>query len=122
MNLLAYADEWCAAWNAHDLERLLRQFDDSAVFKSPTARKLVPGSNGTISGKAALLSYWSEGLRRIPDLHFQILGAYEGVDCLTINFANQDGQRANEVLIFSREIIVRGFGTYLIAPPPLASN
>jgi ketosteroid isomerase-like protein len=110
----AFADEWCAAWNAHDLERLLTHFSDDVVFKSPAARKLLPGSDGTVVSKAALRAYWSEGLRLIPNLQFRVRGVFEGVDCLTINFVNQDGRAANEVLIFRDGQIVEGFGTYLI--------
>ncbi|WCM27397.1 nuclear transport factor 2 family protein [Sphingomonas sp. QA11] len=121
MDLLAYADEWRASWNAHDLERLLQRFDDSVVFKSPAAAKLVPGSSGTVIGKTALRAYWSEGLRLIPNLHFEVLAVYEGVDCMTINFVNQDGREANEVLIFHRAMIVQGFGTYRIDPSRMAS-
>ena len=116
MDLLAYADEWRAAWNAHDLERLLQHFDDWVVFKSPAAAKLVPGSGGTIIGKTALRAYWSEGLRLMPDLHFEVLAVYEGVDCVTINFLNQAGREANEVLIFREGMIVQGFGTYRSDP------
>ena len=117
MNLLAYADNWCAAWNAHDLERLLQDFDQAVVFKSPAAAKLVPGSGGTIVGKPALRAYWSEGLRVIPNLRFQVLAVYEGVDCVTINYVNQDGREANEVLIFRGDRIISGFGTYRIDTP-----
>lgn len=108
-----YAQEWCAAWNAHDLDRLLLRFHEAVVFTSPVAQKLLPGSGGTVRGKAALRHYWSEGLRRIPNLHFEILGAYEGVDCLTINFVNQEGRVANEVLIFEQDLIVQGFATHM---------
>ena len=112
----AYSIEWCKAWNAHDLDRLLDGFDDSVVFKSPAARKIVPGSDGVIVGKAALRSYWSEGLRLIPNLHFTLVGIYEGIDCVTIAYRNQDGRQASEVLVFSDGLVVQGFGTYLVSP------
>lgn len=39
----------------------------SVVFTSPIAAQLLDGSNGVLRSKEALRSYWSEGLRRIPD-------------------------------------------------------
>jgi len=46
-------------------------FAEDAVFSSPVAAQLLEDSEGVIRGKAALREYWSEGLRRIPDLRFE---------------------------------------------------
>ena len=59
-----------------------------------------PAAEGVIHGKAALRQYWGEGLRRIPDLHFEVVGVYLGVDVLVINYRNQRGNLVNEVLGF----------------------
>jgi len=73
---LEFARHWLAAWNAHDLEALLGHFADDVVFTSPIAAQLLDGSDGVIRGKEALRAYWTEGLRRIPDLRFEIVGVY----------------------------------------------
>ena len=75
----SFVDEWVRAWNDHDVERVLEHFHDDAVFTAPIAALLVEGSGGVIRGRAALRHYWSEGLRRIPDLHFEVVGVYVGV-------------------------------------------
>ena len=61
-----FAEEWCAAWNAHDVERVLAHFHDDAVFMSPLAAQRVPESGGTVKGKAALRAYWTGGVRALP--------------------------------------------------------
>jgi SnoaL-like domain len=104
---------------------VLSHFADDAVFSSPVAAKLVDGSEGTIRGKAALRAYWSEGLRRIPDLHFDLLGLYVGQTTLVLNYRNQSGGLVNEVLTFDGDLVTAGHGTYLATdanPAGLASD
>lgn len=57
--------------------------------------------------------YWAEGLRRIPNLHFEVVGVYRGVDTLVINYRKQRGNLVNEVLVFDGPLIREGHGTYL---------
>jgi hypothetical protein len=109
----AFADGWVEAWNAHDLELILSHFSDDVTFSSPVATMLAPESGGVIHGKAALRDYWREGLRRIPDLHFQIEGVYVGVEALVINYRNQSDRLVCEVLFFDGALVNSGLGTYL---------
>ena len=100
-----FADAWLRAWNDHDLDRVLNHFTDDVVFTSPVAAELLMGSDGVIAGKAALRHYWGEGLRRIPDLHFELVGLYLGVGVLVINYRNQRGNLVNEVLVFEGPLV-----------------
>ncbi|SDS97435.1 nuclear transport factor 2 family protein [Actinopolymorpha singaporensis] len=114
----AFADRWVRAWNAHDLDTLLEHFADDVVFTSPVAARLL-GGDGVIRGKEALRAYWTEGLARIPDLRFEVLGVYVGVGTLVINYRNQVGGVVNEVLTFGGDtgdgggLVTHGDGTYL---------
>ena len=107
-----FVDSWVSAWNAHDLDALLAHFTDEVTFRSPVAAQLL-GGDGVIRGKDALRAYWTEGLRRIPDLRFEVVGSYVGVDCLVINYRNQKGSLVNEVLVFEGPLVAEGYGTYL---------
>jgi hypothetical protein len=108
-----FVDDWVQGWNAHDLERVLGHFSEDVVFTSPVAARVLPGSDGVIRGKAALREYWCEGLRRIPDLRFEVVGVYLGVATLVINYRNQAGGLVNEVLTFEGPLVSQGHGTYL---------
>jgi hypothetical protein len=108
-----FVDAWLRAWNDHDLDRVLDHFSDDVVFTSPVAAQLLAGSEGVIRGKAALRHYWSEGLRRIPDLRFEVVGVYLGANVLVINYRNQRGNLVNEVLAFDGPLVRWGHGTYL---------
>ncbi|MFJ9082983.1 nuclear transport factor 2 family protein [Streptomyces sp. NPDC102384] len=107
-----FVDSWVTAWNAHDLDALLAHFADDVTFRSPVAAQLL-GGDGVMRGKDALREYWTEGLRRIPDLRFEVVGSYVGVNSLVINYRNQKGGLVNEVLIFDGPLVTDGYGTYL---------
>ncbi|SFL56078.1 SnoaL-like domain-containing protein [Bradyrhizobium sp. NFR13] len=107
-----FAAEWCAAWNAHDLDRVLAHFHDDVIFTSPIAASLLPETGGVLRGKAALRSYWEEGLRRIPDLYFTVEAVFGGVDTLVIQYRNQKGVNVSEVLVFDAGLVRQGHGTY----------
>jgi hypothetical protein len=107
----AFARQWAADWNAHDIEALLAHFTDDVVFTSPAAVRLL-GGNGVIRGKQALREYWTEGIRMIPDLRFEVLGVYAGLGTVVIQYRNQAGGLVCEVLTFEGDLVREGHGTY----------
>jgi len=107
------ATSWVEAWNAHDLDAILAHFADDVVFTSPVAAQMLPETGGVLRGKAALRAYWGAGLPRIPDLHFDVIAVYTGVDTLVINYRNHVGGLVCEVLRFDGDLVVEGAGTYL---------
>jgi hypothetical protein len=108
-----FAEHWLEAWNSHDLEAVLSHFSDDVVFSSPLAAQVCEGSDGVVRGMAALRDYWAEGLRRMPELRFEIESLYVGVETLVINYRNQAGGLVNEVLVFDGALVAEGHGTYL---------
>ena len=107
-----FARSWLDAWNAHDLEAVLAHFAEHVTFSSPMARRLVEGSDGVIVGKDALRAYWRRGLEAFPDLRFELVGLYLGIDEVVLNYRNQNGNLVSEVLRFVGGLVVEGFGTY----------
>ena len=108
-----FATSWVEAWNVHDLDAILAHFSDDVVFTSPVAAQMLPETGGVLRGKAALRAYWGAGLPRIPDLHFDVIAVYTGVDTLVINYRNHVGGLVCEVLRFDGDLVVEGAGTYL---------
>ncbi len=81
----------------------------------PVAAQFI-GGDGVVRGKAALRDYWVTALRGLPDLHFELVGTYVGVDTVVINYRNERGGLVNEVLVFDGELVTTGSGTYLDSP------
>jgi len=113
-----FAKDWLAAWNRHDVEAVLAHFHGDVVFSSPVAARVVPDSQGVVRGKAALRAYWNAALKTMPELHFEIVGVYQGESVLVIHYRNQSGDLVNEVLEFDDGLVRRGHGTYLLDTQP----
>jgi hypothetical protein len=67
------ATEWLAAFNAHDLEKLLSLYDDNAKHFSPKLKLRQPATNGLISSKNALRAWWADAFERLPKLHYAVV-------------------------------------------------
>jgi hypothetical protein len=117
-----FVERWLDAWNSHDLERVVRVYADDVVFSSPVVAGLLEGSSGVISGKVALREYFEAALRRFPNLHFELLDHYVGIDVLVINYRNHRGGLVNEVLQFDGELVRSAHGTYSDQNPSWVSQ
>jgi ketosteroid isomerase-like protein len=115
IDAITFSQEWVRAWNAHDVEAVLRHFDEDVVFTSPVAARLMPETHGVIRGKAALRRYWTLAVERMPDLRFVVDNVYQGVDTIVIAYRNRVGAQVSEVLKFNDNTVVEGHGTYVDA-------
>jgi ketosteroid isomerase-like protein len=93
-----FAAHWLAAWNAHDLERILTHYAETVVLKSPIAAKILDEPSGTVQGKAALRAYFQRGLEAYPDLKFDLIEVMWGVSSVVLCYVNQQGVRAAEFM------------------------
>ena len=108
----SFAEEWVAAWNSHDLERILEHYTDDVVFASPRVVQLMGEPRGEVRGKEALRVYWERGLKQLPDLLFCLEDVLISVDSIVINYRNERQQAVAEVLTFRDGRVCRGFGAY----------
>jgi nitronate monooxygenase len=97
LQLHALAAEWYEAWNAHDLDRVLSHYTDDVVFRSPFIAALGVEESGVLVGKEPLRAYWTLGLERFPDLHFEPIRELFGVGGVTLHYRS-DTRRVAEVL------------------------
>jgi hypothetical protein len=107
-----FVRDWESDWNAHDLDALLAHYADEVVFTSPVAARVLADSDGVCRGKAALRAYWATGLALIPDLRFEVLEHFVGIDTVVIRYRNQNGGVVSEVLTFDGPLVIQGHGTY----------
>lgn len=68
---LEIARRWLAAFNAHDVERLVALYADDARHTSPKIRALHPDTGGELVGKDALRAWWQDSIRRLPTLRYE---------------------------------------------------
>ena len=107
----AFAEDWIAAWNARDLERILAHYAAEIVFLSPVAQKRV--GDGRVVGIPALRAYWGQGLAAQSDLKFELVDVLVGHSCLTILYRNHRDQSAAETFEFGAEgKVVQSYACY----------
>jgi SnoaL-like domain len=108
-----FAADWIAAWNAHDLPRVLSHYDDDFEMASPRIVDIAGEPTGVLQGKARVGAYWATALGRNPDLHFELLGVFIGVRSIAIHYVNQVGRRAVETFEFAPSgVAVRSAAQY----------
>jgi predicted ester cyclase len=98
---LKLANEWVAAWNAHDLDLIMAHYDDSIELTSPVAAQLRGTPDGKVIGKTSLRAYFQRGLETYPELRFRLEDVFCGVASVVLLYANQKGTRSAEFMEIS---------------------
>lgn len=97
----AFAEAWIAAWNAHDLDRVLAHYADDVEMRSPVIVAVVGEPSGVLRGKAVVADYWRRALALHADLHFELIDVLRSAGSLTILYRNLRGRLAAECLFFN---------------------
>ena len=110
------ATEWVAAWNSHDLDRILSHYTDDFEMRSPLIAERGFSASGALRGKAAIRPYWTAGLAATPPIRFELLDVYAGADTVVIHYRSVGRRLVTEVLELDAERrIIRGSACY--GPP-----
>ena len=107
LDFASQAQEWIAAWNAHDLERILAHYSEDVELISPFVSKLTGRSEAVVRGKAALREYFALGLRSYPTLRFDFIRLYSGVRSCVLEYHSINQLRTAELMEFDAEGKVR---------------
>ena len=109
-----FAQDWVAAWNSHDLDRILAHYAEDFEMSSPVIVAVTGDASGRLKGKPAVRAYWAKALQLIPDLHFELRAVLLGVDSITLYYQGHRGLVA-EVLHFGSDLqVVRAYAHYVI--------
>ena len=115
-DLQKLATEWIAAWNSHDLERVLKLYTEDAEMTSPYIVTLGFDASGTLRGKDRLRAYWSKALTLRPDLHFVLIEAFINPDSVAVLYRNDLGKQVCEYLrLDDADLIRQASGNYPVA-------
>ncbi len=108
-----FAADWIAAWNAHDLDRVLAHYDDDFEMSSPFIIRFDADPTGRLRGKARVAAYWKDALARVPALRFELTSVLTGVDSITLCYQGAGGRPVAEVFHFAPDRrVVRAFAHY----------
>ena len=98
-----FAEDWVAAWNSHDLDRILEHYCDDFEMTTPFIVQVMGEPSGTLKGKEEVRAYWAKALDRVPDLRFELLDVFSGVNSMTIHYKAVFEKKAAEVLFFGAD-------------------
>ena len=97
-DLIALGERWIAAWNSHDLDRVLELYADDAEMTSDGIVRLGFTVQGSVKGKQNLRAYWSKALAMLPNLHFVTRGFFTSPNSVVVHYTNDRGQTICEYL------------------------
>jgi len=104
------AHNWFAAFNAHDLEKLLELYDENAQHYSPKLKIRLPETQGLIKGKEALRSWWKDAFDRLPSLSYEVIKLTADTEQVFMEYTRHvDGEEdlsVGEVLQIENGLIV----------------
>ena len=95
------AQDWVAAWNTHDLDRILMHYEEAVELTSPVAAKLLGISDGKVVGTENLRAYFRRGLEAYPELHFELVDVLWGINSIVLYYTNHKGTRTAEFMELS---------------------
>ena len=91
-------EEWVAAWNAHELDRILSHYDDGIELTSPVAAQMLGAPDGKVVGKASLRAYFQRALQAYPNLEFRLEDVLWGVSSVVLYYINHKGTHTGEFM------------------------
>ncbi len=98
----AFAAGWIAAWNAHDMERILSHYTDDFEMSSPLIVERLGLPEGKLKGKRAVGDYWQPSMSITPPLNFELIDVLVGIDAITLYYHNVGRRVVAETLLFNR--------------------
>ncbi len=96
-----FAQEWVAAWNAHDLDRIMAHYEEEVELISPVAAQLLHQADGKVTGKVNLRAYFQKGLSAYPSLHFELKDVLWGIGSVVLYYTNHRGTHTGEFMEIS---------------------
>lgn len=107
-----FAEEWIAAWNSHDLNRILSHYAEDFEMSSPVIVAIAGEPSGTLKGKERVGAYWATALQRMPDLRFELLTTLVGVNSVTLYYKGPRGLAAEVFHFGADQKVVKAFAHY----------
>ncbi len=107
-----FAADWIAAWNAHDLERVLAHYTDDFEMTSPVIIKVTGEPSGSLKGKEKVRAYWARALQLNPALHFELQDTLIGVNSITLYYRGVRGAAAEVFHFNAAGLVTRAYAHY----------
>ena len=110
---VAFAQHWIESWNSHNLEQILSHYSDDFEMTTPFIVSIMNESSGYLSGKDKVGAYWSNALKKFPELEFKLIDVLYGVNSITIYYHYILNKKAVEFFLFGTDgKVIRSIAHY----------
>ncbi|HET7289786.1 MAG TPA: nuclear transport factor 2 family protein [Thermodesulfobacteriota bacterium] len=100
---LRIARDWIDSWNRHDLDSIMSHYSEDVELISPIVIKLLGDESAKVTGRDALREYFKKGLAAYPDLRFETIDVFTGVDSLVLYYRRHNGPPGAELMVLNQE-------------------
>ena len=111
------ARDWIDAFNRHDLDAVLAHYADDIELTSPAIIEVMSEPSGTVRGKEALRGSFAKAIAKYPNLGFELLHVFAGVDSVALVYRSLHRKRlAVELMQLSPQgLVTRSLVLYAAA-------
>jgi hypothetical protein len=81
----------------------MSHYSEDIELISPIVIKLMGDESGTVKGKEALREYFQQGLAAFPELWFEMLEVFTGVNSMVLHYRRRNGPPGAELMVLNRE-------------------
>lgn len=99
-----FAHEWLDAWNKHDVDLIMKHYDDSIEFCSPVVQKVLGDPKGMVHGVDNLRDYFTRQLNKFTTLKFQLLDIFASPQSIVLYYKINRGLLAAEVMVLNEKM------------------
>jgi len=107
-----FGQEWVAAWNTHDLVKILSHYTDDFVLTSPVICKIAEEPSGVLKGKKSIEAYWSKALQLSPDLNFKLIAVFTGINSVIVHYEGHRGLSSEIFYFNSNNKVYKSYAHY----------
>jgi hypothetical protein len=92
------AEDWIEAWNAKDLDRIMKHYAADVEFEANTVVRRWQRPDGKLRGLAELRDHFGLGLKLAPDLHFEMESVFTAPSGYAVLYRRENGNRVLDVV------------------------
>jgi predicted SnoaL-like aldol condensation-catalyzing enzyme len=81
----------------------MHHYAEDVEITTPMIRLATGDDTDTLTGKSAVADYWSKALKKLPDLHFELVDVTTGVHSVALYYKSVMNKMSIEVMFFNEQ-------------------